>query len=169
MVNLEVTTATKLLSFFDFASKKYVKQQKECKETEQELLNVYSDLTALILELLNNIITLNLNKNKNLVYILLQHKQGIKNLQCYERFETLCYNILQAVEHYERFVEEADLEIPTVEDVLGIIEIANLTWSKEKIIALEVVKFGFEDNISAHKFFLPFIWALLLEKREIWT
>jgi hypothetical protein len=109
------------------------------------------------LEFINSIITLNLQKNTNLVYVLLQHKNTFENLSKIERFSVLGSNIVNLVSHVETQIEQANLELPSVEVLLQIVKQAVLTFSFNKITLLEPVKFTLAPDSNAAQYFTPIL------------
>lgn len=175
-------------SVFELANKKF---QKVVEESNEELLAAPSDMmiavndfVALFLEILNSIITSSLKSNSHLTYMLLQRKELIEFFSDYLRFRPLANNILivsiqrrypiiylitplcdQAISFFNEKIEAANVEIPTVDVLMSIIDKGNQTWSSAtRLSAIPPTKFLLTEESETHQFLNPFCWHFMVQK-----
>ncbi|TPX30312.1 hypothetical protein SmJEL517_g06103 [Synchytrium microbalum] len=122
---------------------------------------VYSDVIALILEIINSVMTHTLQHNPQLVYALLHRRDMFARIETEPRFAELVENINTVVSHFQAKLSEAGLRSPTSDEVLQVIERAAKTWQGTKLRAFEELKFQYEEEQEFSLFFLPYVWSLI--------
>ncbi|KAJ1343175.1 hypothetical protein BSLG_002201 [Batrachochytrium salamandrivorans] len=126
-------------------------------ETE---LTVCSDLIALLLEIINSVLIHTLKSNQQLVYALLHRRAMFSQFRMHSRFADLIQNIDTVISHFHGRLIEADLRMPSVDDILHLIDETGQRWSSANLREFPDVKFQYEEETEYQRFFVPYIWSL---------
>ncbi|KAJ3086490.1 hypothetical protein HK102_013049 [Quaeritorhiza haematococci] len=149
-------------------SKRYLKLQSRTShsslpeaETDADLV-VYGDLVALILEIINSVMTHTLKHNPQLVYALLHRRDMFVQFRLHPRFGDLIENIDTVIAYFHSKLLELDSKIPSsTTEVLKVIEQHSKTWpSTGRLKVFADLKFMYEEEKEFSLFFLPYVWSL---------
>ncbi|KAH6572968.1 hypothetical protein BASA60_006314 [Batrachochytrium salamandrivorans] len=134
-------------------------------ETE---LTVCSDLIALLLEIINSVLIHTLKSNQQLVYALLHRRAMFSQFRMHSRFADLIQNIDTVISHFHGRLIEADLRMPSVDDILHLIDETGQRWSSANLREFPDVKFQYEEETEYQRFFVPYIWSLVYQHSHIY-
>ncbi|EGF78915.1 hypothetical protein BATDEDRAFT_90322 [Batrachochytrium dendrobatidis JAM81] len=191
IIGMHSVVAQRLVNLYELISKKYSKLSKQAEMTEssptlsldkpnhdgvntehdvtQEMeLAVYSDLIALLLEIINSVLTHTLKSNQQLVYALLHRRAMFSQFRLHARFSELIQNIDTVIAHFHGRLIEADLRTPSVDDILKLIDETGLRWAPGNLKEFPDVKFQYEEETEYQKFFVPYIWSLVYQHAHIY-
>ncbi|KAI8585589.1 Dymeclin [Geranomyces variabilis] len=148
VLGLNSVVSQRIVSFYELIAKRYLKLtnnrgssenlqsatpwKAEPGETDFDTL-IYGDLVALLLEMINSIVCLNLKHNPELVYALLQKRGAFGPFREMPRFRDLVENIDKVIAHFHKKLEETDLKILSTGDVGEVIDRATKTWSSSSL------------------------------------
>ncbi|TPX39409.1 hypothetical protein SeLEV6574_g07232 [Synchytrium endobioticum] len=187
-VNMQSIVAQKLIMLLDQVTKRYIRIMSGSISTASSPVTpmpalvtpssheavldsvdykIYSDLIALILEIVNSIMSQTLQFNPQLAYALLHRRDMFARIFAESRFKELVQNINTVVAYFDTKLAEAELENPTAEEVLGIIERAAKSWPSNKLIPFEELRFQYEEEAEFSRFFLPYVWSIVYRRTLI--
>ncbi|RKO84343.1 Dyggve-Melchior-Clausen syndrome protein-domain-containing protein, partial [Blyttiomyces helicus] len=166
IVNTHSIVAQRIISLLDMAAKRYLKLLgKGGADSTGEVVDpdlvVYGDLVALLLEIVNSVLTHTLKHNPQLVYALLHRRDMFAQFRMLARFGDLVENIDTVITYFHAKLGEADLKMPSAVDVLKVIEQASKTWPAGKLKPFADLKFQYEEEEEYSLFFLPYVWSLV--------
>ncbi|KAJ3185338.1 hypothetical protein HDU85_001388 [Gaertneriomyces sp. JEL0708] len=176
IVSISAMVAQRVLSFFDLVARRFARlcgqlphedsddnlnaTSFEVTDTELDTC-IYYDLVALLLELINAILTHTLKQNPELVYALLHKREAFGQLADVARFSSIVANIDLVIGYFHEKLEEANLKTPSAADVAGVIDRAAKTWNLSKLKTLSILKFQYEEDDESVNFFIPYIWNIV--------
>ncbi|KAI9209840.1 Dymeclin [Polychytrium aggregatum] len=172
MSYLNATVAQRVISLFDLVAKRYLKIYSKFSAvmTIDEIENcgdndfvVYGDLVALLLEIINSVMTHTLKQNPHLVYSILHRREMFAKFRMHSRFVDLIENIDCVIGYFLNKVTESEIKMPSVDEVLEVIDIASKTWMPTKLRIFAELKFQYEEEKEFALFFLPYIWSLVFK------
>ncbi|KAI8807435.1 Dymeclin [Cladochytrium replicatum] len=167
ITNVQPAVAQRIISLFDSVAKRYLKLiQADPNHTETDS-TVYSDLVALILEMVNSIISHNIQHNPQLVYALLHRRKLFFEFR-EERFAPLVDNIDAVITYFVTKLDDFGSRTPSAEDILAMIEQGLKTWPANKIKVYEEVRCEYEEAAEYSRFFLPYAWSLVFRHSLIY-
>ncbi|KAI7898688.1 Dymeclin [Cokeromyces recurvatus] len=165
MSDMHANVAQRFISLFELLARRYIKLTE--KQTMPDAI-VYEDILVLLLEIINSTLSHRLKHNSQLVYALLQKREIFNPFQNHPRFSDLVTNLEQIIYHFNTRVSEANLRAPSSNEVLKLIEQASRTWSNQKLISLQTLKFHYKEEQDSYEFFIPYIWALVQRRSFIY-
>ncbi|KAI8371481.1 Dymeclin [Radiomyces spectabilis] len=168
MLDMHAYVAQRIISLFELIARRYQKFTAKMQETGEEDVSVFEDLLALMLEIINCVLSHRLKNNIQLVYVLLLKRDIFAPFRLHTRFSDLIYNIEQVINYFNGRVSDANLKAPSTSEVLRVIEQAARTWSPNQLKSLPDLKFQYEEEMDAREFFLPYIWALIHRRTFIY-
>ncbi|KAI8996721.1 Dymeclin [Gaertneriomyces semiglobifer] len=176
IVSISAMVAQRVLSFFDLVARRFARlcgqlphedsddnlnaTSFEVTDTELDTC-IYYDLVALLLELINAILTHTLKQNPELVYALLHKREAFGQLADVPRFSSIVANIDLVIGYFHEKLEEANLKTPSAADVAGVIDRAAKTWNLSKLKTLSILKFQYEEDEESVNFFIPYVWNIV--------
>nr|KAJ3420075.1 hypothetical protein HK105_006145 [Polyrhizophydium stewartii] len=125
-------------------------------------LAVTGDLVALLLEIINSVLTHTLKSNPQLVYAILHRRDMFAQFRTHHRFSDLIENIDTVISHFHGRLTEADLRTPSVDDILKLIDATAKRWTPERLKLFPEVKFQYEEA-EYQRFFVPYVWSLVYQ------
>ena len=128
---------------------------------DQSSLVVYSDLIALVLEIINAALSKNLADNPNLVYALLHQQDLFAQFRTYIKFQALIENLDTVTAHFQSRIHDEGLDGAGYVDILGLIEREGKVWESSKLKDVTVISFKYEEEKNAEEFFHPLVWAMI--------
>ncbi|KAJ3366850.1 hypothetical protein HDU91_001732 [Kappamyces sp. JEL0680] len=178
MYEMETVVAQRLVTLLEQVSKKFFKLYDEAAQDGQpsDTLIVCSDVVALLLEVIHSIICTCLKDNPHLTYTLLERQELIQQFDEFARFAPLVDNIVLAIEYFKERIEEAHIDVPTVDALLEVIDRANQTWTPSKLTVgasdscsqvYPSLKFHAEEDPLSYQFLIPLCWTLLFQKGHV--
>ena len=175
--DINLVVAQRLVSLYESVAKRMQKLAKSYTAHDDDVMNpsasptendlgievrVYSDVFALILEIINAILSKNLKTNPQMVYAILHKKDMFTQFRLQPRFSDLIENIETVVSYFNARVLEADLKPPaTFESVLAVIRDSGSTWLPYKLKVFQQVAFQYEEEVEYERFFIPYVWGLV--------
>ncbi|KAI9481667.1 MAG: Dymeclin [Benjaminiella poitrasii] len=165
MSDMHANVAQRFISLFELLARRYTKLLEKQAVVDAA---VYEDMLALLLEIFNSTLSHRVKHNPQLVYALLQKREVFSHYKDHPRFSDLVYNLEQVIHHFNTRVSEANLKAPSSYEVLKLIEQASRTWSNQKLISLQELKFQYKEEQESYEFFIPYIWALIQRRSFIY-
>eukprot|EP00842_Homolaphlyctis_polyrhiza_P001841 jgi/Hompol1/2658/HPOL_005483-RA len=129
-------------------------------DTDAELA-VCSDIIALLLEIINSVLTHTLKSNPQLIYALLQRRDLFTPFHSHPRFHELIGNIELVISHFHSQFADSNLRSPTVDDILKLIDSTAKRWAASRVQRFPDVKFQYEEDVEYQRFFIPYVWSLV--------
>ncbi|TPX64028.1 hypothetical protein SpCBS45565_g06202 [Spizellomyces sp. 'palustris'] len=169
--------AQRVVSFYDMVAKRYLKLTGQlARESSEDVSTpttsiqpdpaeddpdtiIYGDLVAVLLEMINSVVTYSIKHNPELVYALLHKREAFVQFKLHPRFGDLVENIDTVISYFHDKLLEADLKMPSAADVAGVIDRASKTWSISKLKVISVLKFHYEEDANDWQFLMSYIWT----------
>ncbi|KAJ3225643.1 hypothetical protein HK099_006476 [Clydaea vesicula] len=124
-------------------------------------LIVYGDIVALVLEIVNSILTHSLQHNPQLIYAILHKKEMFVQFRLHSRFGDF-------VENIDMLFDEEHKILPSTEEVLESIAQHSKVWNNQNFKVFQDLKFQYEEEKEYELFFLPYVWSLVYKHSLIY-
>ncbi|KAI8929522.1 Dymeclin [Entophlyctis helioformis] len=126
-------------------------------------MSICSDVLALLLEIINSVLTHTLKSNPQLLYTLLHRRDMFTQFRMHGRFGELVENIDTVIGHFHARLVEADLKTPSSDDILRLIDTTAKRWTPARLKVFADVKFQYEEETEYQRFFVPYVWSLIYQ------
>ncbi|KAI8914805.1 Dymeclin [Powellomyces hirtus] len=184
VVGLNSVVAQRIVSFYEMVAKRYLKLLDQLGQDSAEKLPsnpsktesvdhdfdtlIYGDLVALLLEMMNSIITYALKHNPELVYALLQKRDAFAPFREVPRLQDFVENIDKVIAHFHKKLQEADLKILSTVEVGEVIDRATKTWNASTLKVFSILKFRYEESPQEWQFSIPYVWQTVFNRSLIY-
>ncbi|KAJ3397381.1 hypothetical protein HDU92_008372 [Lobulomyces angularis] len=171
--NMSALVAQRFINLFEGVSKRYLKflsrSNLEGNSEGSVDLIVYGDIVALVLEIVNSILTHSLQHNPQLIYAILHKKEMFVQFRLHSRFGDFVENIDMVITYFHsKLFDEEHKILPSTEEVLESIAQHSKVWNNQNFKVFQDLKFQYEEEKEYELFFLPYVWSLVYKHSLIY-
>ncbi|CAG7726196.1 unnamed protein product [Allacma fusca] len=179
--SLHPYVAQRLISLFETLAKRHNKlmqrfnQQAEVTDVKQESekasetvqdITVLEEVIRMVLEILNSVLTHQLQQNRHLIYTLLYKKTVFDSFRNYDATQDLVANIDIVINYFSKRLTSEHHDLSSSE-VMERVEDGVLHWSPDILRKFPDLKFRYVEEDQPEEFFIPYIWSLIYHRSGI--